>query len=407
MTKAQLLIVADDFTGGLDTGVQFAKRGVPVRVVVKPQGAWTETDAQVLVAVSETRHLPPADAYAAVSRLVREARAAGIPYVYKKTDSALRGNIGAELNAAWTASGAETLAFLPAFPLMRRTTVGGRHYIDGVPVSRSPFGRDPLNPVAEDDVKVLIAAQTDAPVWNAVPEDIRAGRGICVVDAATDDDLARAGEALREQGLLRVTAGCAGFAAFLPALLGLKTGEPPRLPDLGDGLTVICGSANPITRRQLDWAETHGFARARFAPEKKLEPDRAAAPQLPGKWRILDANDEDMDNRPTREYASAHGWDMDDIRARVTASLAEMLAQMEPETTGALLITGGDTLLACMERLGGLGLEPVLELFPGVILARAVGGERERWVIAKSGGFGEETLLTDLREMIAGTNGAR
>ena len=28
MTNAKLLIVADDFTGGLDTGVQFARRGI-------------------------------------------------------------------------------------------------------------------------------------------------------------------------------------------------------------------------------------------------------------------------------------------------------------------------------------------------------------------------------------------
>ena len=33
---AKLLIIADDFTGGLDTGVKFAQRGINVRVILNP-----------------------------------------------------------------------------------------------------------------------------------------------------------------------------------------------------------------------------------------------------------------------------------------------------------------------------------------------------------------------------------
>ena len=58
----------------------------------------------------------------------------GIPHIYKKTDSALRGNIGAELEAMMQASGEEQLPFVPAFPQIGRTTVNGTHFIEGVPV---------------------------------------------------------------------------------------------------------------------------------------------------------------------------------------------------------------------------------------------------------------------------------
>ena len=112
MTDTKLLIVADDLTGGLDTGVQFARQGIKVRVVVNPDpaGDWTHNAAQVLVAVSESRHMMPEDAYETVYRIISAGRQAGIPYFYKKTDSALRGNIGAELDAALKASGAEVLS---------------------------------------------------------------------------------------------------------------------------------------------------------------------------------------------------------------------------------------------------------------------------------------------------------
>ena len=137
MSDTKLLIVADDLTGGLDTGVQFTRQGITVRVVVDPDpsGKWTRTAAQVLVAVSETRHMPPGDAYETVYRIISAGRQAGIPYFYKKTDSALRGNIGAELGAALKASGAEVLSFLPAYPAMNRVTVEGCHLIDGVPAA--------------------------------------------------------------------------------------------------------------------------------------------------------------------------------------------------------------------------------------------------------------------------------
>ena len=117
-----LLIIADDFTGALDTGVQFAARGIKTRVVVGADAALTHQNADVLVVDTETRHLPAAQAYAAVEGLVQRAKYAGFAYLYKKTDSALRGNVGAELTALLSASGSRQLAFLPAFPQMNRVT---------------------------------------------------------------------------------------------------------------------------------------------------------------------------------------------------------------------------------------------------------------------------------------------
>ena len=131
-----LLIIADDFTGALDTGVQFAAYGAATRVMVKDQVDFASCDAQVLVVDTETRHLPPEKAYQIVEELTRAACRAGIRYIYKKTDSALRGNIGAELAAVLQASNNRQLPFLPAFPQNGRTTRDGIHYVDGVPVTK-------------------------------------------------------------------------------------------------------------------------------------------------------------------------------------------------------------------------------------------------------------------------------
>ena len=155
----RLLMIADDFTGALDTGVQLAAHGIPTQVVVG-QADLSACSSTVLVVDTETRHLPAAKAAKAVEELARSAVENGVGCIYKKTDSALRGNIGAELAALLKASGARNLPFLPAFPQIGRTTKKGVHYIDGVPVNESPFGIDPFEPVRCAEVTKLIHLQT-------------------------------------------------------------------------------------------------------------------------------------------------------------------------------------------------------------------------------------------------------
>ena len=402
MTDTKLLIVADDLTGGLDTGVQFARQGIAVRVVTDPdqEGGWTRTKAQVLVAMSETRHAAPEDAFEKVYRLISAGRRAGIPYFYKKTDSALRGNIGAELDAALKASGAEVLSFLPAYPAMNRITVGGRHYIDGVPAEQSVFGKDPFDPVAESDVRKLIAGQTDAPVITREG----AGAGILVVDGSSGEELLAAGKRLLAKGYLTVSAGCAGFAAFLPELLGLHREEVPLDFNTGDGLLVISGSLNPVTARQIGYALKNGYVRISVKPG----PGEAAVALSREKWAILDSTGLDPEEESFRDYMRGKGIDSGEARERIAAYLAEIMAETEErnkdpreDTKGrTVMIIGGDTLLACLRRLGCRELQPLAELFPGVVLSLYRAGGREKFLISKSGGFGNETLLADLKEMM-------
>ena len=411
----KLLILADDFTGGLDTGVQFASRGVSTCVITDPAADFTAEagNSQVLVVVAETRHVTPDRAYEMVAAAMRKGMEAGIPSIYKKTDSALRGNIGAELTAVLEASGEKMLPFIPALPAMNRVTRGGVHYIDGTPVADSVFGRDPFEPVRESDVTRLIAAQSEVPARSLTAEELEGAEGIAVLDAESEDDLRRIGQALAQHGGCRICAGCAGFASILPELLRLENGGKPEVPKLGGGLFVLCGSVNPITQRQLDFGEQHGFERIHIPPEEKLYPERF--PDGEGKaalerwsqrmadnpWMILDANDTDPSNRETAEKAAKAGLTTEDVRQRISASLGRILCAMaETPADRIMLITGGDTLLQGMNSMKVYRMFPIAEVFPGVVLSRVTLCGTERLVMTKSGGFGEESLLADLKMMI-------
>lgn len=411
-----LLIIADDFTGALDTGVQFAARGIKTRVVVGVDAALTHQNADVLVVDTETRHLPAAQAYAAVEGLVQRAKYAGFAYLYKKTDSALRGNVGAELAALLSASGSRQLAFLPAFPQMNRVTKNGVQYIDGVPVTESPFGVDPFEPVRHAAVTDLLAEQTDLPAASfpalAADGSVPAEDGILVFDAATVDDLRSTGRALLNNGGLRVLAGCAGFGAVLPELLGLG-GADVTCPTLDPRLLVICGSVNAITLAQLDKAEQAGFTRLRLTPHQKLMPDywRSADGRMTldhieetlaaHPYNIIETNDEGG-NEPTATAADALGLTREEMRVRIASGVGQLVgALFASPAVGTLLLTGGDTLLQCMNSVGVHELEPICEMEHGVVLARFGCGGTTRYVITKSGGFGQADLLTALAKRIA------
>lgn len=417
----ELLIIADDFTGALDTGVQFAGCGAQTRVVTDRNYNYRAAEAgiQVLVMDAETRHLPAKEAYDVVYGIAVRGIASGIPYIYKKTDSALRGNIGSELAALLDASGKKFLPFFPAFPKIGRTTEDGYHYINGIPVDESVFGQDPYDPVECSYIPELIQRQSSVSVrtirWNEQIGGAQVTPEIVVLDAQEDKQLENLGNQLFDMGGLSVMAGCAGFAAVLPGLLKLQ-GIPPVLEVFSGKFLVISGSLNPITIRQLSYAQQNGFLRLSLTPEQKLKVGYWSEEEgiaVLNEWRarirgrtccIIDSTDSPGGGK-TANYAGVLGLTAKEVRGRVAKSLGCVLEGLASEGEPfSLLITGGDTLLACMERLAVVEMEPVREMGTGIVLSRFQYQGLWCQVISKSGGFGAETLLTDLAEQILGNH---
>lgn len=393
-----LAIIADDLTGALDTGVQFSRKGAEVSLLpmhrLSPENLASR--GGVLVLDSEIRHARPEDAYARVLSLARSLRDAGVSMLYIKTDSGLRGNIGAAITAALHATGAAFLPFIPAFPAMRRITRGGVHYVDGLPIDQSVFGRDPFTPVRSSHVKDLFAGM-DVPVTN-IPRGaaFAAEKGVGIYDAETEADLRDIGGKLLAQGV-QVFAGCAGFAAVLaerlPPARRARIFSPPRKP-----LLVISGSLSPITQRQIEYGAMRGWPRRSLSSEQLLEdhwPDSAGgrrwlddfAALLEGEAPVL------LD---TGEGISRDGAEKEILRQRIARRPGQILRRLlerDALQNRIPLIIGGDTLLGCMEALEGQELLPLWELEPGVVLSLLRRAGETLWLISKSGGFGEADVL--------------
>jgi uncharacterized protein YgbK (DUF1537 family) len=265
----KLFIVADDLTGALDTGVCFASMGIStcVRLPGYSDHQDKSDDYCVEVAIAESRHMEPQDAYHAVYDVVQKAVDAGYRYIYKKTDSAMRGNIGAELAATLDAVKGKTLHFIPAFPKMNRITKGSVLFIDrDTPVAQSVFAGDPFNPVKHSSILQIIAEQTGINAYTADDESDQYPDGIAVHDAAQDTDILRIGRHLVKEVKASLFAGCAGFANALPQLIEFeRNGFQDAAPS--GKIVFFCGSVNPISLEQCDQAEQDGYPRFHFQCE--------------------------------------------------------------------------------------------------------------------------------------------
>ena len=117
----------------------------------------------MLVVNTETRHLEPA---AAAARVARAVAANPARLIYKKTDSTLRGNIGAELGALLEACPDSPLLYVPAYPELGRVVKQGHLYVHGELAHETVFANDALNPVAYSDIARVLRLQTGAPIFS-------------------------------------------------------------------------------------------------------------------------------------------------------------------------------------------------------------------------------------------------
>lgn len=408
----KMVIIADDLTGALDVVASFAAPEVHVRVLLDGRVATDMRDTDVLSACVETRHLEAGFAKRAV-RTAFERVGDGAEILLKKTDSALRGNVGAELEALLEASGAQVVHFIPAFPDMGRTTVRGVHLIDGEPVATSAFGADPLNPVACSRVADIIAATSTVPVFEVsagapLPADFS---GVALYDAETQAEIdARVAKLIARPGTIAL-AGCAGLARALAASQGIEASHSVR--GCAGDLMVMCGSGNPASRAQCaavraavpsievplaamtDPAWLNGAGICSFEREfgRMLGPEFALS--------LVDAS-----SPVSADVAGGLGIDANELRVRISNQLGVLFARLICDLRpSAALVAGGDALLACLRALHITELAPFAEPLPGVVAAHVGVDGRQMVLISKSGGFGGPGLFGELAGEIVGSLG--
>ena len=410
MAKYTLLILADDLTGALDSGVQFAKKGIPTRVILEPfAGDEPAATEQVLVINTGTRHCPAREAGETLAACVKHYGPA--EYFYKKTDSTLRGNPGAEIASLMEALNIQRLPFVPAYPALGRTTAGGRQYLNGQPIDKTPVARDPLNPIRSGFIPEILHQGTALPAV-PVPRGSSAPaptskREILVFDAETSGDLAAIAASLMKRQMLRASAGCAGFAEALMEVLPFAQTQSGRRPRLEKRpVLVLSGSRHPVSLAQVKTALDAGIPGFCVEGGNLLEEQWFASAQA-------EALAEDCGKTLTGQgicllgTALALGGEESGpaLSSSETENLSGRLGRLALKIlsgTGPLhmVVFGGDTLLGIMSALEYRSILPLEEILPGIVLARAEGSGRGAFIVTKSGAFGEKDAIESLRNYL-------
>ena len=423
----RIFVVADDLTGANDTAVHFAKVGLATATLLAAEDLGALGSFDVFARSTGSRGLPGREAYDLAQQVTLALGADAGDLIYKKIDSALRGNLAAEIEGVLDAlPGAHAAVVAPAYPKNGRTTVAGCQLIGGVPVSETEMANDPVAPVREAHIPTLLRRLSQARVAEIGLAEIekgaahvsgelerlaRAGCRFIVCDAISDRDLesvARA--ALAVQGA--VPCGSAGLAEALARVLaeGRPIGgerpddrEPGRSRPYGPLFGVV-GSKSRVAKAQVERlrAETVRVACLELPPEdladatgegdafRRRVADRIAASLRGGNHVVVYAGE--------GSSAVPGGVAPERIVATLGALVRDVLASTR---VGTIYLTGGDTAEAALRALGTQALELLGEVEPGIVLGRLLGGAGAGvFTVTKAGSFGDAGVLVRIAQRL-------
>ena len=420
-----IVIIADDLTGAADSGVQFSPFCDDTVLISYLQLSHTETlePGSATALYTNSRALDKMSAYARLRSIARRLRKLEPLWIYKKIDSCLRGNPGAETEALMDELAYDVSFIAPAFPEMGRTTVDGTHLVHGIPLAQTEISRDPVTPVTESDVAKIIKRQSRYPVGHIplnllegeetalrdeIERQIRGGSRHIVFDATCRVQLDRIARLTVSFSHKILPVGSAGLAAGLGVLLPpgpVKKQRHYRFAGAGHHL-LVCGTNSAVTRRQIKTlVENYSYEEIALDPAILIDEDPGdeflnrvslVRSKLSGKHMILTIDSSEQGT------VSARKLNRPQAAKTMMEGLGRFLSAVLTDTRpGLLFLTGGDTADAIITSAGAEGIRILGEIVTGVVEGMLIGGPLDGLpVVTKAGAFGTDDTLVVLHEML-------
>jgi uncharacterized protein YgbK (DUF1537 family) len=412
--------IGDDFTGSSDLANTLSKQGMRVIQYTGTPRAIAASDIEAGVVALKSRSIRRVDAVRQSLDALRWLRDQGCrQYFFKYCstfDSTPKGNIGPVAEALADELGTGTVIVCPAFPGAGRTVYQGHLFVNDRLLSESGMERHPLNPMTDPDLRRWLARQASGAVghvparwlfegWKAVraalDEESASGRRLIVVDALRDEDLLAIGRAACD---LPLVTGGSGVAMGLPQNFrerGLLSDQERTWRGEGGRCAAISGSCSKATLRQI-------AIHAKTDPAREIPANEVMTGQLTEKsvaqWML------EQSGTPLA-YSSAGPdavlWAQSEfgrelVSARLESFFAELAQFLRIGGVQRLIVAGGETSGAVVERLGLAELEIGPEISTGVPALRAGPG----FVLAlKSGNFGADGFFNEAAAVLK--NGAQ
>ncbi|SFC43706.1 D-threonate kinase [Pragia fontium] len=407
----RMLVIADDFTGANDTGVQLAKKGARTDVLLEEKPL-RHHKSDVLVINTESR----ADtAHQAAEKVTRAINTQGSSLqVYKKIDSTFRGNVGAEIEAAMKACGAKIALVAAAIPAAGRVTLGGMCLVNRIPLVETEFASDPKTPINSSRIKDIIGQQSCLPIHEVFMSQVRSPalvdtlirlaegpESIVVLDAEVESDLSAIADTLVHLPQPYLLVGAAGLAGALPSSLYLE--DRQKLPVL-----VVAGSMSEATRKQILYAQREkALGIIDVDVEQLLQADnrsvmkqiieQAAEVLHERRHCVLRTCRDEAARQMIDQLCERYQLNRQQLGDKISATLGSItLELLALSQIGGLFLTGGDIAIAVARSLNAEGYRISGEVSPCIPCGAFVNSDIDDLpVITKAGGFGADSALSD------------
>lgn len=376
-----ITILADDITGAAEIAGVCLRCGLTVLFGVNqiPEGL---ADARVIA--TDSRSLSAQEARLLHRELAEAIGPISAKSVFKKTDSVLRGHVVAEIDEWMDVLGFDDSVLQPANPSTGRCVLDGRFTINGLGLRETDFNRDSDFPAWTSSVEGLLMERNG----NRTSRKIYTGnylplkKGLHIPDCTTVEELRKS--VFKNHDTVLHAGSAAFFAAWLEVVHDCiaKPCNEPKNPLQGRFL-MVCGSKHTQSESYLASSKKKGLAVAEF-PEELLR-EHITEEHLV-EWAD---NQAEFWGR-TGQMIVTQGHRMVDFPGHALAlrtRLAEVVTRMlEQCAVGELLLEGGATAFALLEKKGWTTLMPMNEFSPGIV-RMAVAGKPNLFLTLKPGSY--------------------
>ncbi|MCH5687074.1 four-carbon acid sugar kinase family protein [Niabella sp. W65] len=337
-----IVIIADDFTGAAElAGISL---GYGLKVSLCLDGS-LQGDADVYIVSTDSRSMKKNDAVQAVKSATQVAVQLQPDFIFKKTDSVLRGYVADELNIQLEVLGIDKALILPANPSLGRTIRNRQYFIDGIAISHTSFAKDPEFAIQSSDIAEMLGH----PV-TVLNKGDKLAEGLNMVSSAAAIDEV-------DQWAAQVDASCiaAGSGDFFEALLKrrYKKYAKPGSPVLSNAHVYVSGTS---FNKSVELIRYFGSSYTAYMDSGMMADDSKpdiwienAVEILRQHQRLIVAFDETI---------SSSAFEAASLRIKMAERVKMLAGQF---TIDELLIEGGATAAAVFQAFGMNCFEPVYE----------------------------------------------
>ena len=414
----KLAVIADDLTGANDTALQFAKRNIKSSVEINFMKMEDVEDKEVIVVDTDSRDLDKELSYKKVKDICEKISKYDIKCIYKKIDSTLRGNLGAEIKAVDDVFNPDIVIIAPAYPANQRVTIGGYHLLEGKPIELTEIANAPKTPVKKSYLPSILTEQVNEKIAildfkllrqrtdiisKKIVEFLQEKKRWIVCDIIEEENFITLMDAVKEyKNILWV--GSAGLAEYLPYYYRWS-GEKVLSMDKRKGAILVCaGSVSHITQNQvqtlLNQENIHlvKINMVRLLEDKNselIEKSRIINQLIKEQENILLATAQSDDEvEQAVEIGKKYNLSRKEISEKIATIMAELIKSIEVNSLSGMILTGGDMAVHICRAIGVNSIKIISEIDSGVPLGYIESDNLEKlFIVTKAGAFGKPDVF--------------